>query len=125
MEGQMSILEIFQNPVLETYNPIEDYARRGSGFRGGKERIRNFFSQNSNLQDRISFLKKEYGVGGFGSPGKKPFYIHSGDYNAKGHIIQYYNENLENIEMRISYSELAKVIQTMIEEDRYEINIKR
>ena len=50
------------------FNPIEEYAKLGSSTSGGKERIKDFFEHNKNLSERIGFLKKEYGAGGFGSP---------------------------------------------------------
>ena len=44
-----------------TFNPIEEFAKQGSGFVNGKKRIVDFFSENENLTDRANFLKKEYG----------------------------------------------------------------
>lgn len=37
----------------------------GSGFKDGKNRILDFFLSNSKISDRVSFLKKEYGLGGW------------------------------------------------------------
>ena len=85
----------------------------------GKKRIVDFFAENENLTDRASFLKKEYGVGGFGMHCDKPFIIHDGWSDAKGCSCQYYNENMENIKVEITYTELAKTISEMIADDRY------
>ena len=45
------------------FDPIEEYAKLGTGVSGGKERIKDFFEHNKNLPERIDFLKKEYGFG--------------------------------------------------------------
>jgi Uri superfamily endonuclease len=122
MDGQMSIFSFIQNESQE-YNPIEDYANGGSGFTNGKKRIAEFFHSNTDKKERIDFLKKEYGVGGFGSPTKKPNYIHGADHSQNGHKIEYYNENMENIKLSISYEELECVIDRMIIDGRYESEV--
>lgn len=114
---QLSLFSYFRQS--ETYNPIKDYAKHGSGFENGKHRIKKFFAENSSLNDRIKFLKKEYGVGGFGIPGEKPCFVHNGRSDASCHTIEYYDENMQNIELKITYSELAKVISEMIPKNEY------
>ena len=101
------------------FNPIEEFAKRGSGFSDGEKRIVAFFSEHESITDRAEFLKKEYGMGGFGMPCDKPFIIHDGWSDAKGCKCQYFNESMENIEVSISYSQLAKAIDTLIKENRY------
>ena len=102
-----------------TFNPIEEFAKHGSGFVNGKKRIIDFFSENKNLTDRANFLKNEYGVGGFGTPCDEPFIVHGGNSDAKGCSCEYYNENMENVKVDIPYKELAKTIDLMIAENRY------
>ena len=120
MYGQLDIFSYLE-PQKEhiTFNPIEEFAKHGSGFVNGKKRIVAFFAENENLTDRAIFLKKEYGVGGFGIPCDKPFIIHDGCSDAKGCSCQYYNENMENIKVEITYAELAKTISEMIADNRY------
>lgn len=114
---QLSLFSYFHQ--VGTYNPIKDYAKHGSGFENGKYRIKKFFAENSNLNDRIKFLKKEYGVGGFGTPVEKPCCVHGGWSDANCHTIKYYDENMKNIELKVTYSELAKVISEMILKNEY------
>lgn len=45
MYEQLDIFS-FLEPQEKLFNPIEDYARHGSGFSGGKQRIVNFFNTN-------------------------------------------------------------------------------
>ena len=102
-----------------TFNPIEEFAKHGSGFVNGKKRIVVFFAENENLTDRANFLKKEYGVGGFGMPCDEPFIVHGGNSDAKCCSCEYYNENMENVKVDIPYKELARTIALMISENRY------
>lgn len=118
MYTQLDIFS-FLEPEKKIFNPIEEFAKHGSGFVNGKKRIIDFFAENENLTDRVNFLKKEYGVGGFGMPCDEPFIIHGGDSNAKGCSCEYYNENMENVSVKISYKELAKTIESMIIKNRY------
>lgn len=46
---------------LKGFSPIEEYAKLGSGFSGGKERIVKFFNSNNSIADRAEFLKKNMG----------------------------------------------------------------
>ena len=118
MYEQLSIFS-FLEPQEKLFNPIEDYARHGSGFSGGKQRIVNFFNSNQSLSERAEFLKKEYGIGGFGMPCKKPFVVHGGNHDSKGNTIEYYNENMERVTVFATWNELAKTIGKMIEKGEY------
>ena len=120
MYEQLDIFSCLEPQTEQTvFNPIEEFAKHGSGFANGKKRIIAFFAENENLTDRANFLKKEYGVGGFGMPCEKPFIVHGGNSDAKCCSCQYYNENMENVKVNISYSELERTIALMIEENRY------
>lgn len=121
MYEQLDIFSYIEQDTEQTiFNPIEEYAKHGSGFVDGKKRIIDFFSKNENLTDRANFLKKEYGVGGFGMPCDKPFIIYDGWSDAKGCACQYYNENMEKVKVNITYIELAKTIALMISNGSYE-----
>lgn len=52
-------------------------------------------------------------------PCDNPFVIHDGWSDTKGCSCQYYNENMENVKVKISYSELARAIALMIVKNRY------
>lgn len=113
---QMSIFDIIQENV---FDPIVAYAKWGSGTQGWNERIKKFFEKNKDKKGKVNFLKDEYGIGGFGSPTKKPCYIHSIDHDAKGNKIRYYDENMNDVELNISYSELAEQIDKLIAKNEY------
>ena len=120
MYEQLDIFSYLEPHTENTiFNPIEEFSKHGSGFANGKKRIVAFFAENENLTDRANFLKKEYGVGGFGMHCDKPFIIHDGCSDAKGCSGQYYNENMENVKVDIPYKELARTIALMIAENRY------
>ena len=121
MYQQLDIFTFLNKPTeTKAFNPIEEFALYGSGFVNGKKRIRDFFLSNNNIADRVKFLKNEYGVGGFGMPCDKPFVIHDGDSDASGCKCQYFNEDMQNVTVNISYKDLADTIQGLISDGRYE-----
>lgn len=101
------------------FDPIEEYAKLGSGISGGKERIKDFFEHNKNLSERIDFLKKEYGAGGFGSPERKPNTIFRADANSKGHRFSYCDQDMNEICMHITQKQVAITIEKLIERGEY------
>ena len=126
-EGGMQVayeqLDIFslmpKQENKKAFNPVEEFAKRGSGFAGGKRRIADFFSKTSSLGEMAEFLKQEYGIGGFAFPCDEPFVICRGDSRSTGCLCEYYDEKMEVKKIAISYKELAKNIALMIEEGRY------
>lgn len=119
MFEQLDIFSFIDDESKKEFNVVEEYAFRGSGFVDGKKRIRKFFESCNDSNDRAEFLKKEYGIGGFGMPCTEPFVLCSGMSNASGNVAEYYNENMERIIKNISYSLLAETIDLMIRENRY------
>ena len=97
-----------------TEDEIYENLRRGSGVSAGKERIVEFFGSSHTLQEKMDFLKNEYGTGGrshalSGARG-------SGEWHdAKG--IKLEKENCNDI--FLNWNQVVKMIQTLIENDRY------
>lgn len=88
LNNQMSIFDFLKTQPKKHFNPIAAYAMHGSGFVKGKERITKFFSENPKKSDRVTFLKKEYGVGGFGFWSNDPCVVHQGMSDTSGHRIE-------------------------------------
>lgn len=103
------------------YDPIEDFAMHGSGFEGGKKRISDFFRKNSNKKERINFLRKEYGTGGFSGPTRKVNTVYEGLTIGcqKDISIGYTNSKMEDVSIDITWSQLEKTIQSLILKRRY------
>lgn len=121
MIGQMSIFDLIET-TDNKFNPLEELALHGTGFCDGMKRVFNYFSENHTLQDKAKFLKKEYGIGGFGSPIKKPCCIHSMYTfgNTKNDIVfAYFDEQMNDIQSGCSWEELAKTITAMMEKGTY------
>ena len=124
VDGQLSIFDLIETEN-EPFNPLEALALHGTGFVDGMKRVKAYFSENHTISEKAKFLKKEYGLGGFGSPIKKPCYIHSMDTfgNTKKDVVfSYYDENLNNIESGCSLEELAKTITSMVSKGIYKEN---
>lgn len=117
--GQMSLFDLFPTEQSENFNPISAYAMKGSLFQNGKQRIFEYFSANKNKADRIAFLKKEYGVGGFGFVTDKPYVVHHAMHDAESHEIEYNDENGVNWKMSISYAQLENEIDRLIADGKY------
>ena len=97
-----------------TDDEIDENLRGGSTVAGGRGRIYDFFSENHTHQEKINFLKDEYGIGGHshalsGSDGS--FEDHSG----KG--ISFKKGDCTEIQM--SWNNVAKRITELIRADRY------
>lgn len=112
--NQLNIFDFLHEKTPEIFNPIEAYAMHGTGFVDGKKRIVKFFTENMKKSDRVTFLKKEYGVGGFGFWSKDPCVVHQGMSDASGHRIEYNDENGNTHEIKASYDELAREIDRLI-----------
>lgn len=101
-------------------DPIELVIRYGSGFRGGEERINDFFSEDHTLKDKASFLKNEYGIGGFGTPVKEPNRLTEMMTDGKGIIYSYCDHfGLLHKDKSITWNELAKRIQSLVDKGEY------
>ena len=121
MNGQYSMFDY----IGRKWDSIEAYAKIGTGFVLGKERVENFFIDNSNFRDRVEFLKKEYGIGGFsGFPERKNTVV-SGNSSAKGHEIEYVDDSMERKTMFVTYEALVKVIDKLIKRNDYVKSIGR
>lgn len=117
---QITLLDILEPQREKTvFNPIAVYAMRGSGFVNGKEQITKFFAENPRQLDRVKFLKKEYGVGGFGFWSNDPCVVHHGMYDASGHKIEYNDENGKMQEIKITYATLEREIDRLIASGKY------
>ena len=90
------------------WDPIEAYAKMGSGFVHGKERINDFFIKNNNLKERADFLRKEYGTGGF-----------SGFPERENTVVSGMSSSKELKKLFVTYETLAKVIDRLIRRDDY------
>lgn len=109
-----SLTEIPNIKSFITEDEMDENLRRGSGISGGKERIIEFFGKSHTLQEKMDFLKNEYGTGGrshalSGARG-------SGEWHdAKG--IKLEKEHCKD--SFLNWNQAAKRIQTLIESDKY------
>lgn len=117
--GQMSLFDLFPTEQSEKFNPISEYAMKGSLSQGGKQRIFEYFLANKNKKDRITFLKEEYGIGGFGFMTDEPHVVHDARHDGKSHEIEYNDENGVNRKMSISYAQLENEIDRLIADGKY------
>lgn len=118
MDGQISIFD-FMNEDITEFDVLLEYAKIGSGFADGKKRIFEFFVKITDKSQREKFLKKEYGIGGFGCGIKKPLSINGYDNDSSGVKINWYDENFIEHTEKFSYSQLEEKIQILIDKNDY------
>ena len=120
--GQMDIFDFLEDKnKAEEFNSLKALALCGTRVRGGMKRIKDYFLENHNLREKVAFLKNEYGTGGFGSPTKKPCYIHDMCTATSQKLIEYeyYDEDMQDIKKYCSWVDLANVITEMVEHNEY------
>lgn len=101
------------------YDALKDYVMRGTGFTDGKKRVREYFATHEDIKDRTSFIKNEFGTGGFGIPCDKPYTLHCGYHDAKGHRLQYYDAEMNEVVERYTHRQVAKKIDELIANNEY------
>ncbi|MDO5397138.1 MAG: SNF2-related protein [bacterium] len=97
-----------------TDDEINESLRGGGNVAGGRGRIYDFFTENHTQQEKIKFLKEEYGIGGHShalSDSDGSFE----DYSGKG--ISFRKGDCTEIQM--SWNNVAKRITELIRADRY------
>lgn len=118
---QMQLTFDFCTPKEQEVDMIAEYAKTGTLMENGKERIKKFFLSNPSQNEMISFLKEEYGTGGFSEKCccNSPFKVYAADYNSKGHKFSYYNEDMQETIVQLSHNALAKKITELIAAGEY------
>ena len=109
-----------------TEDEILSTLARGSGVSNGKERIYNYLtdiSEQHSVQDKIKFLKNEYGIGGR-KPGIIGAWHSSEDHDAKGILLE--KEFCDKVQL--TWSSVLQRIEALIQRDQYlteeeEINV--
>lgn len=121
IKGQLSIFD-FIGEIKEDVNPWEIFAKRGTGFVNGKQRVLEYFLKEKGKSARANFLKREYGVGGFAEPrgDKSKFHLCDGYSDSrKLKIVYFLPDSDEEVEKTCTYSELATVIDKLIQKNDY------
>lgn len=101
------------------FNPLEDFAKRGTGFEGGKKRVLKFFQENGNKKDRTKFLKSEFELGGFGFYSEKVNLLTGADTSHKGIRLRYNSVTEFGIEEEYKWEELVDCIDKLIAKGEY------
>ena len=96
-----------------TNDEINKLLRGGSQFSEGKYRIYTFFTEHSDLQERIKFLKDEYGTGGYGNGNDHE------NHDAKGLSFSHGNGLEPYAKVFLKWNDIAKRIDTLIKTNAY------
>ncbi len=96
-----------------TEDEIDKLFTRGSGMDRGKIRIYLYFKEHTDLKERIQFLKKEYGTGGYGGGIFNEWHDAKGISFSRGDIFSPLSK------VNIKWNEAAKRIDRLIKSGRY------
>lgn len=89
-----------------TQKVIDDTLKKGPNVFHSKFRIAEFFSNKPTSKETVRFLKKEYGIGGWGGPNRT-----SVSFDSKGIELDYFK--------LLKWDYVAKRIQQLINQDKY------
>lgn len=109
-----NIKEIPNLKVFITEDEIFSSLARGSGMSGGKERIAEYFKETHTLEEKVKFIKHEYGIGG-GTHAVSEAIGSRIWYDAKG--IKLGKKNCEDV--FLTWSSVAKHIDEMLSKNLY------
>lgn len=100
------------NKYVDDYDILakQSLATYSSNMQGGKVRILEFFKSNKNKQERVAFLKKEFGISG--SSTVYGFV----NYNSTGMIMNIKNSDKD---IHIPWGKVADIISELIDERSY------
>lgn len=105
--------------MCSVFNPLVEDIKRGSGFENGKKKIKEFFIQNKEKKERITFLKKEYGTGGRGWCDNRPNTVTGDNFNSKGIEVEYNDENCNRVSKFYKWTAVEEVINALIIRGEY------
>lgn len=119
-EKQFSLFDLMDEEKEEDYQSlvdkmIERQLKKGSSFENGKMRICDEYEKNPTEREFAEFLKKEYGIGGFGG-GED-----SQDHDARGIRMSWRNTETHEIiaETNLKWTQVAVWIADLIDDDKY------
>ncbi len=102
-----------ERPAFITQDEIDRMLIRGSGVSEGKMRIYSFYMQGHDQNSRISFLKNEYGIGGYGYSGYDEW------YDSKGIKLSRSDETGTYDTVLLNWNKIDKRIQQLIHSGKY------
>ena len=97
-----------------TEDEINHVMESGSMVEGGAERIRDFFAAHSSNKERATFLKDEYGTGGY-APALLGNWQSDEFHDSKGVVLK--KDGCEDV--RLSWEKVVSRIAALIERGRY------
>ena len=118
---QISLFDLMDENTKEpTYKQLQEQMlkrqlKRGSGFEHGKFRIYEKYQKNPSINEFAEFLKKEYGLGGYGSYGD------SQHHDAKGIKMTWQKEDTRELiaEAFLKWNDVAVHIGDLIDDNEY------
>ncbi|MBQ8941120.1 MAG: DEAD/DEAH box helicase family protein [Firmicutes bacterium] len=96
----------------------------GSGFENGKFRIEEMYKTQKDTKQRISALKNEYGIGGYGTPTDTVGDIKGLNHDGKGLEVEWIGES-GTLKGMLKWNDVDKVLKELVENDIYITSAER
>lgn len=110
LAGQLTFAE-FSGGISDEY--IRESICIGTGFSGGKQRVKDFFKKEPDRKLRADFLKDEYGIGGYAFCDDEGIHHHQ-NHDSRGLEICRNDEKVI-----LKWDKVADLIAGMIQEGVY------
>lgn len=99
---------------------IEKFANLGNCVQNGKNRIYKFLQTRHSQKENISYIKREYGIGGFSTKvEKQPDSICAGEWGNGNLYFEYYTEDLCVKKINLTWEKLVNTICYLIKQGKY------
>ena len=122
IEQQIEVIEQAEDKKTFAFSIVQeeiDYLLcKGIGFQDGKYRVYLHYQEQHSTKDTIDFLKDEYGIGG----GTHIFINGSGGihwHDGKGITLSKNDVRIPNLEVNLTWPQVAKRLGELIKADRY------
>ena len=106
-------IPVLEEKIIDTSAIRDREILRGSGFSNGKTRIYNYFKAEHSEKEKIDFLKKEYGIGGWST--EEGFLNH----DANGIDIKFDKPIEKTTAIHLGWMMVARRIDELIEKGLY------
>lgn len=108
------------NPCKDKEIPEEAFAfalQRGSGFINGKERIRNCINSERTFDEKVAYIRHEYGTG-CSSFSENDYQVHYFDVSPKGYIVTRVLSNGFH-QCKFSWNKVTKKLEELVKAGVY------
>lgn len=107
-----------EHDIFITQDEVDTFLARGGSFSDGRLAIYSFYLQHENTEERTSFIKEQYGIGGCSHALSGADDSHA-DYNGKGLKLSRGSIRNPDTMVTLKWPAVAKRVGYLIEQDKF------